>query len=238
MIMKSIVFVLLLCCSSICMSQVKIGIAAGGNLGNFPGDDDIIISRGNSLNLTELIGGGNATINTVENKSRLGLNLGLTLEHSITEDWNIESGVFYSAQGDKIQGDAILTINVLGETEERDVEYIATTITDYIVIPIKARRMFSNHFSAVIGPQLGLRLNGSKGVTEGFFPFTNDTLEFEEEVDDRLQSFDFGGIGGIQYIISDSFRLSAEQYLAATRLIEERNVYHSVTSLKVFYTFN
>jgi len=222
-----------------CFSQVKIGIAVGGNLANFPGDNDIILSRGSNLNLTELTGGGNATLNTVENKSRITINLGIRAEYELSDQWAIQSGLFYSPQGDRIEGDATLTINVFGNTEERPVEYEAVTELEYIVLPLKGKYTFSDKFSAVFGPQVGYRLNGSKATTEGFFPLTNDPLDFEEDIDDRLKDIDFGGIGGLEYSINDQFGINAEHFLATTQLpIEDRKVHNSITTLRLFYNFN
>lgn len=232
--MKSIILFALMFCSTLTFSQIKIGVSVGGNFSNFPGDDDIILSRGSNLNLTELIGGGNATLNTVDNKSRISVNLGIKAEYTLSDQWGIESGLYYSPQGDRIEGDAVVVL--LGE--DRPVEYIATTELEYILLPIKAKYAFSDKFSALFGPQIGYRLSGSQGVTEGFFPLTNDTLEFEENVDDRLNEFDFGGIGGIEYKINDQFGINAEHYIAATQLpVEDRKVHNSVTSFKLFFYF-
>ena len=215
-------------------AQVEVSFAAGLNMANWPGEDDVIISNAGSLNIDELIGGGRVDVQNVENKSRFAPKFGVKLDYQLNERWTAESGLFYSPQGDRIEGNA--TVTVLGV--ERPTEYVAKSETDYLTLPLKANYALNDTFSLFFGPQVGYRFSGSTGKTEGYFPVTDETLEFEENIDDRLKDIDFGGLGGIQAEFNKGFGIYAEHYLGASQIpVEDRKLHNSVTSLQLFYRF-
>lgn len=105
----------------------------------------------------------------VENTSmRTSLHLGGFYNYMMSDQFALQFELVYSGQGYKTEAQTVTETQVIGG------QVITSTVTtpegvarlDYINIPILAKYYFSESFSALAGPQIGLNI-GSKYVVDG-----------------------------------------------------------------------
>lgn len=177
-------------------AQTKFGAKAGANFYQFGGED------GSDLE---------------NQKMKVGFNLGLFANLTISEMFSVQPELLYSNQGSMVkEGDAKYTYNL-----------------NYINIPIMAQYNNPSGFYAETGPEIGF-LASAKGK------MTFDGDSESEDIKDSFKGFNFSWGLGAGFKMANGFGIGARYMLGLANIVdsEDAKVTNNGFHVGVFYTFN
>jgi hypothetical protein len=129
--------------------------------------------------------------------SRIGLNAGVSGEISLTPDFAVEPGVFYSMQG--------ITASESGVD--------MTWKNDYINVPVLAKYYLYEGLNLFAGPQVGFLINSEMDVKDSDVSASVDTKEM-------FKAIDFALVLGVGYQTAMGLNFSANYNLGLMNVIE------------------
>lgn len=241
--MKTSLTLFLLCIiSSISFAQeINYGFKLGGNLSNLVGDypEDT-----------------NPEISS-DNKSKLGVNVGVFLEYEINDDFSFQPELLLSTQGNTYEVVEKYFGDLTNQMEK-------TTITQntkltYINLPFLVKYHLNEKFDIEFGPQVGYLISAKADfdykdanfpednesltvdlLNDGTYNFFGQTVNFQEGVN----RFDFGLNFGGAYAISETLFVQARYYYGLSTIDDSStnnqdfsswNLKNSVFQLSVGY---
>jgi hypothetical protein len=129
------------------------------------------------------------------NSSNLGLHFGIGANMKLSENWSLNPAAYFlSSRGADL--DALSLNSPDPELNAKFNSVPATLRTNFIDVPLFVNYRFTNsNFKIGLAPQISFR-TGSNAV------FSNDTGDFEYDIDDQTASTDFGLITQLGYILN------------------------------------
>ena len=130
------------------------------------------------LNFAKVLDKTNNRTYSDDYKSKIGFNLGVTAEYSISEKFAIEPGVLFSTKGFKMENSVPASINL-----------------NYLEVPINA--IFKIELSSakilfIAGPYLGYALSGKIKASEPILGDNEDSKEQKVVIGTDIKALDFG----------------------------------------------
>ncbi len=159
-LMKLLIVIIALTTTLESFAQIKFGVKGGLNFAN-------VLDKTNNRTYSD------------DYKSKIGFNLGVTAEYSISEKFAIEPGLLFSTKGYKLEDSGITgSINL-----------------NYLEVPINAiyKIEFSNAKILIIaGPYLGYAISGKMKASEPVLGVNEDSKEQKVEIGTDIKALDFG----------------------------------------------
>ncbi len=121
---------------------------------------------------------------------RVGFHAGFLAEFYVSRSFSIQGEVLFSEQGYRYEED----VNDDGSKEELQVNL------NYINFPAMIKYYITDNFTAVLGPQLGVNVQGQQEIINSPIGAGN-----EREDLDLFNVIDFSGVLGLEYKSDDGF---------------------------------
>lgn len=149
--------------------------------------------------------------------SYFGPQLGGFIRLSIIEEkLNLRADLLYSKKGGEI------TVR-----EDNIPVYILESKLNYIDIPVLIEYEFVRNLSFSPGIQIGLLVSDDLKISDSNI----------EIIDDRLNSFDFGLVGGFVYQVSERLFVETKYNYGLIKVFKEKRSKNSTISLALGYSF-
>lgn len=170
-----------------------------------------------------------------EATSRVGVSIGGFALYKITNKMAIQPEVMYSGQG--------ASFSETTSTEFSSTRTEGGIYLGYILVPIMAKYYFSKVFNFEFGPQIGFLLEAKE---KGDVVVTTDDIisafPFDNNINDRAKSIDFGLNFGLGYDFTENSTLGIRYNLGLNNVIENQDgsdfeSKNSVISFSVGYKF-
>lgn len=148
-----------------------------------------------------------ANLTKAEGSSRVGVNVGMGGELSLTEKFSLETGIIYSVQGSKA-------------SEFDEEEYYTEDMKikmGYLNIPLLAKGYLAGGFNVFAGPQFGFNLSSTATFEDDYY--FNGSKE-TEDIDAMFKSFSLDLVMGLGYQFKVGLQLAAQYNLGLTNVID------------------
>jgi Outer membrane protein beta-barrel domain len=183
----------------------------------------ILIATSCSPKLVPFIGANVASVNgdnADSFDSRIGINGGVLVRTTASDQIDVETGLVYSQQG----------------ADYSESMYSGKYKLDYLNIPIMARFQVADGFVLQAGPQIGFLMSATD-------EYDFDGESGEEDVKDFLKGTDFGINLGAGYEFPGGFGIDATYNLGLTNIadspdLSDVNWKHGVIQLRLSYAFD
>lgn len=201
--------VIVIICSFSQAQEINYGFKLGGNLsnlvGDYPEDTEPVI--------------------TSDNKSKLGVNVGMFLEYEINNNFSFQPELLFSLQGNKYETKEEYFDDFTNQNEK--VTLTQTTRLSYINLPLILKYHVTEKIDIEFGPQIGY-LVGAKAdfeyqdanfpedneeitidlLNDGTYNFLGATIQWQE----AINRFDYGLNLGASYDINENIFIQARYY--------------------------